>query len=191
MFFGCVHCLCGALTPHTPPPPPARPPTPCPARPPHNTWLRHATETHRANQWEIDRLVDGVGDSESPAHAPRFPYRLGKHGTVWRFGLMQWCCKCDGTANNFGIMYSKKKRISQTRSQILFIYFQSYSWYSVRNYKIPKRIMKTRFEPRHPRMSSWKKVHTLDLNSGPLHMYVLTLFSNRSKMTGKKKRHVE
>ena len=24
---------------------------------------------------------------ESPAHAPRFPYRLGIHGTVWGFGL--------------------------------------------------------------------------------------------------------
>jgi hypothetical protein len=31
--------------------------------------------------------VDGVGDGESPAHAPRSPYRLGIHGTVWRFGL--------------------------------------------------------------------------------------------------------
>jgi hypothetical protein len=32
-------------------------------------------------------LVDGVGEGESPAHAPRFPYRLGIHGTVWGFGL--------------------------------------------------------------------------------------------------------
>jgi hypothetical protein len=31
--------------------------------------------------------VDGGGDGESPAQAPRFPYRLGIHGTVWRFGL--------------------------------------------------------------------------------------------------------
>jgi hypothetical protein len=31
--------------------------------------------------------------------------------------------------------------------------------------------MKTRFEPRLPRMSSWKKLHTLDLNSGPLHVW--------------------
>jgi hypothetical protein len=36
---------------------------------------------------EIDRLVDGVGEGESPAHAPCFPYQLGKHGTVWGFGL--------------------------------------------------------------------------------------------------------
>jgi hypothetical protein len=28
--------------------------------------------------------------------------------------------------------------------------------------------MKTRFEPRLPRMS-WKNIHTLDMNSGPLH----------------------
>ncbi len=30
-----------------------------------------------------------MGDGESPAHAPRFPYRLGIHGTVWRFGLIR------------------------------------------------------------------------------------------------------
>ncbi len=64
-----------------------------------------------------------------------------------------------------------EKELAKTRSQISFIYFQSHSWYSVRNYIIPRGIMKTRFEPRHPRMSSWKsnKHHTLDLNSGPLH----------------------
>jgi hypothetical protein len=32
--------------------------------------------------------VDGVMEYESPAHAPRFPYRLGIHGTVWRFRLI-------------------------------------------------------------------------------------------------------
>jgi hypothetical protein len=32
--------------------------------------------------------VDGVREYESPAHAPRFPYRLGTHGTVWGFGLI-------------------------------------------------------------------------------------------------------
>ena len=76
----------GALTPLTPSPPPGPPP---PARPvpPRNTWPRHATGTRRAHQWEIDRLVDGVMEYESPAHAPRFPYRLGIHGTVWRFRL--------------------------------------------------------------------------------------------------------
>ena len=63
------------------PPPPARP------VPPRNTWLRHATETRRAHQWEIDRLVDGVREYESPAHAPRFLYRLGTQGTVWGLGL--------------------------------------------------------------------------------------------------------
>ncbi len=26
---------------------------------------------------------------ESPAHAPRLPYRLGIHGTVWRFRLIK------------------------------------------------------------------------------------------------------
>ncbi len=31
--------------------------------------------------------MDGVREYESPAHAPRFPYRLGTHGTVWGFGL--------------------------------------------------------------------------------------------------------
>ncbi len=78
-------------------------------------------------------------------------------------------CK-DHTANNFGIMYSRK-RISQNSFSNFIYIFQSHSWYSVRNYKIPKGIMKTRFKPRLPRMSSWKKLHTLDLNFGPLHMY--------------------
>jgi hypothetical protein len=62
-----------------------------------------------------------------------------------------------------------EKELAKTRSQISFIYFQSQSWYSVRNYKIPKGMMKTRFESRLPKMSSWKKLHTLDLNLGPLH----------------------
>ncbi len=62
-----------------------------------------------------------------------------------------------------------EKELANTRSQISFIYFQSHSWYSVRNYKIPKRIMKIRFEPRLPRMLSWKKIHILDL-TGPLYM---------------------
>ncbi len=31
--------------------------------------------------------MDGVREYESPAHAPLFPYRLGIHGTVWRFRL--------------------------------------------------------------------------------------------------------
>jgi hypothetical protein len=34
--------------------------------------------------------VDGVMEYESPAHAPRFPYRLGIHGTVWRFRLIKF-----------------------------------------------------------------------------------------------------
>jgi hypothetical protein len=50
-----------------------------------------------------------------------------------------------------------EKELAKTRSRISFIYFQSHSRYSVRNYKIPKGIMKTRFEPRLPRMSSGKK----------------------------------
>jgi len=60
------------------------------------------------------------------------------------------------------------------------MYFQSHSWYSVRNYKIPNGIMKTRFEPRLPKMSSWKnnKLHTLDSNSGPLHQ--LQVFCHRT-----------
>jgi hypothetical protein len=49
-----------------------------------------------------------------------------------------------------------QKELAKTRSQISFIYFRSHSWYSVRNYVIPKGIMKTRFEPRLPRMLSWK-----------------------------------
>ncbi len=59
-----------------------------------------------------------------------------------------------------------EKELAKTRSQISFIYFQSHSWYSARNYLIPKGIMKTRFEPRLRRMPSWKNI--LDLNSGPL-----------------------
>ncbi len=74
------------LTPLTPSPRPA--PQPRQARPPpRNTWLRHATETHRAHQWEIDQLVDGVGEGESPAHTLLYPYRLGINGTEWGFGL--------------------------------------------------------------------------------------------------------
>ncbi len=86
MSIGPVYWMWGALTPLTPPPPPGPPP---PARPvpPRNAWLRHATETRRAHQWEIDRLVDGVREYKSPAHAPRLTYWLGTHGTVWGFGL--------------------------------------------------------------------------------------------------------
>jgi hypothetical protein len=39
-----------------------------------------------------------------------------------------------------------EKELAKTRSQISFNYFQSHSSYPVRNYKIPKGIMKTRFE---------------------------------------------
>ncbi len=89
MCIGSVHWMWGALTPLTPSPPPGPPPPARRVPPPRNTWPRHATVTHRAHQWEIDRLVDGGGgDGESPAHAPRFPYRLGIHGTVWGFGLI-------------------------------------------------------------------------------------------------------
>ncbi len=63
------------------------PPTPAQPVPPRNTWPRHATGTRRAHQWEIDRLVDGVGEDASHAHAPLYPYLLGIHGTVWGFGL--------------------------------------------------------------------------------------------------------
>jgi hypothetical protein len=64
-----------------------------------------------------------------------------------------------------------EKELAKTHSQISSIHFQSHSWYSVRNLVIPKGIMETRFEPRLPRMSSWKsnKNYTMDLNSGPLH----------------------
>ncbi len=48
-----------------------------------------------------------------------------------------------------------EKELAKTHSQISFIYFQSHSWYSVRNYIIPKGIMKTRLEPSLLRMSSW------------------------------------
>jgi hypothetical protein len=41
-----------------------------------------------------------------------------------------------------------EKEFAKTRSKISFIKFQSHSWYSVRNYIIPKGIMKTRFEPK-------------------------------------------
>ncbi len=64
-----------------------------------------------------------------------------------------------------------EKELAKTRSEMLFIYFQSHSWYSVRNYKIPKGIMKTRFEPRLSQGCHLKKkFHTLDLNSEPLYM---------------------
>ncbi len=43
--------------------------------PPRNTWPRHATETHRAHQWEIDRLVDAGGRRESRAR-PLFPVSI-------------------------------------------------------------------------------------------------------------------
>ncbi len=48
--------------------------------------------------------------------------------------------------------------LANTHSQISSIYLLSHSWYSVRNYWIPKGIMKTRFEPRLPRMSSHGKI---------------------------------
>ncbi len=87
----CVYRPCSLDMRHAyascPPPPPPGPPPPARPVPPCNTWPSHATETHRAYQWEIGRLVDGVGDGKSPAHAPRFPYRLGINGTVWGFGL--------------------------------------------------------------------------------------------------------
>ncbi len=67
--------------------PPARPPTPRPARPP----LQHVAETRyrdSSGPSVRNRLPGGWGgDGESPAHAPRFPYRLGIHGTVWGFRL--------------------------------------------------------------------------------------------------------
>ncbi len=74
------------------------------------------------------------------------------------------------SANNFGILCSRK-RISQNLPPNFIYIFQSHSWYSVRNYVIPEGIMKTRFEPRPPGMSSWKnnELHTLDFNTGPLH----------------------
>ncbi len=75
-----------------------------------------------------------------------------------------------------------EKELAKTRSQISFIYFQSHLWYSVRNYKIPKGIMKTRFEPWLPRMSSWKKLHTMDSNSGPLHKkYIFCHWTTRAR----------
>ncbi len=82
---------------------------------------------------------------------------------TWLLHFFTEMCR---TANNFGLMYSRKRI-----SQISFMHFQSHLWYSVINYIIPKRIMKTRFEPRPPGMSSWKnnKFHTLELNSGSLH----------------------
>jgi hypothetical protein len=72
------------------------------------------------------------------------------------------------TAIKFGIMYSRIRISQNSFPNCIYIYFQSHSWNSVRNYIIPKGIMKTRFEPRPLRMSSWNKLHTLDLNSGPL-----------------------
>ncbi len=79
------HWIWAALMPLTSHPRPAHPP-PGPS-PPRNTWPRHATETHRAYQWEIGHLMDGVGENTSHTHAPRIPYRLGINGTVWGFGL--------------------------------------------------------------------------------------------------------
>jgi hypothetical protein len=62
-----------------------------------------------------------------------------------------------------------EKELAITRSQNTFIYFQSHSWYSAGNYKITKGIMKTRFEPMLPRMSSWKNLHSWELNLGLLY----------------------
>ena len=62
--------------------PPARPPNPRPARPP----AQHVAETrYRDSSCPPVRNRspgDGVTEYESPAHAPRFPYRLGTHGTL-------------------------------------------------------------------------------------------------------------
>jgi hypothetical protein len=68
--------------------PPRPAPHPRPARPP----AQHVAETrYRDSSGPPVRNRSpggwGGGDSESPAHAPRFPYRLGIHGTVWGFGL--------------------------------------------------------------------------------------------------------
>jgi hypothetical protein len=84
---------------------------------------------------------------------------------------MLWCFQvCDAPTQQIILeLCIPEKELAKTPSQISFIYFQSHLWYSVRNYKIPKGIMKTRFETRLPRMSLWKKLHNLDLNSGPLH----------------------
>ncbi len=75
MSIGPVHWMWGALTPLTPPPPPGPPP---PARPVplRNTWPRHATETHRAYQWEIDHLVDGGGGRRESHARPSFPVSI-------------------------------------------------------------------------------------------------------------------
>jgi hypothetical protein len=56
-------------------------------------------------------------------------------------------------ANNFGIMYSRKRISQNSFPNLIYIFPKSFMiFYSVRNYKIPKGIMITRFEPRLPRM---------------------------------------
>jgi hypothetical protein len=47
----------------------------------------------------------GGGDGESPAHAPRFPYRLGIHGTVWGFGLR------NGNSNLIYVRYKILRKV--------------------------------------------------------------------------------
>jgi hypothetical protein len=68
------------LRPSRPPPlarpPPARPVPPCNYLP--ETSYRDTLDL----PVNIGCLVDEVGEGESPAHAPRYPYRLGINGTV-------------------------------------------------------------------------------------------------------------
>ncbi len=67
---------------------PARPPNPRQACPP----AQHVAKTRYRDSSGLSvrnrSPGRGGGDGESPAHAPRFRYRLGTHGTVWGFGLI-------------------------------------------------------------------------------------------------------
>ncbi len=72
------------------------------------------------------------------------------------------------TANNFGIMYSR--RISQNSFLNLIYIFPKSSMIFCQELQDPKRNYKNQIWTWLPRMSLWKKLHTLDLNSGPLHM---------------------
>jgi hypothetical protein len=111
-----------AYASHAPPPPPGPTPPTGPI-PPRSMCLRHATETHRAHQLEIVRLVDGVGEGESPAHAPRFPYRfIGECVTLKELVVVVGCAqvlrllpvlfRCDRLA--------KLRRVHANRARILW-----------------------------------------------------------------------
>ncbi len=73
------------------------------------------------------------------------------------------------TANNFGIMYSWKSIGQNLFPNLIYIFPKSFMIFC-QELQDPKRNYEN-LKPRIPRMSSWKKLHILDLNTGPLHVW--------------------